>query len=134
MKLYGVFFETDRNPRWAMTRNKRQALKAARKAHGYVTAMNEPSGGGPWDAPTFKVCSDLIADYRVTHPAGTRVRLHPACEWFPRGAHYATISQAVYTEAITKHKDATPIRVKLELMGRDIRHAWIRLADIQEVL
>jgi hypothetical protein len=48
-----------------MERSKVRAVRAARKAHGYVTAMPLPDPSSRvWDAPTFRVCSDLIADFR----------------------------------------------------------------------
>ena len=48
---------------WARTNNKRQALAYARKHRGYVTRMAYASGNGAWDAPTFRACSDLLADF-----------------------------------------------------------------------
>ena len=57
--IYGVFFGT----KWALTTNKKQALAAAKKHQGYVTRMPYDSSRGPWDAPTFKVCSTLVADF-----------------------------------------------------------------------
>lgn len=67
--LYGLFWTEDRNGRtdvamWAMERSKRRALYHARTLHAVVTRMDLPYGNGVWDAPTFRVCSDVIADYR----------------------------------------------------------------------
>jgi hypothetical protein len=65
--LYGVFADdpTTGRPVWGMERSKVRAVRAARKAHGYVTAMPLPDPSSRvWDAPTFRVCSDLIADFR----------------------------------------------------------------------
>ena len=69
MNLYGVFFGT----KWAMTRNKRQALKYAKASRGYVGVIRNADGyGSPtaWDAPTFRVTMTMIADYsEVKHDA-----------------------------------------------------------------
>ena len=70
--LYGVFWtdstRADYTGRpiamWGMDRNKRRALHAGRKLRAIVTRMNLPYGNGAWDAPTFRACSDVIADYR----------------------------------------------------------------------
>ena len=59
MKLYGVFV----GRKWAMTRNKRQALAYARKTNGIVRVMPYPYDTHVWDAPTFTVCSDVLADF-----------------------------------------------------------------------
>jgi hypothetical protein len=61
--LYGIFWQTDR-PMWTMERSKTRALRYGKQVHGYVTRMPLPTSTA-WDAPTFKVCSDLIADYRT---------------------------------------------------------------------
>ena len=62
--LYGVFYQNAAGvPCWAMTRNRKSALRTAEARQGYVTRMNWP-GCSVWDAPTFRVCSDLLADYR----------------------------------------------------------------------
>lgn len=62
MYLYGVFAGT----KWGMTTNRKMAIKSAQTARGYITRMKYPVGNGSnvWDAPTFKMCSDLLADYR----------------------------------------------------------------------
>ena len=64
--LYGIFWsEGERaTAMWAMERSKKRALRHARKLNAYVTRMNLPCGGGSWDAPTFKACSSLVADFR----------------------------------------------------------------------
>ena len=63
MKLYGVFHtQSDGKYHWGYGTNKRVALKAAKAYHGIVTMM--PYNRTTWDAPTFRVCSDIIADYR----------------------------------------------------------------------
>ena len=63
MNLYGIFI--DDGNKWALATNKRQALRFAKERGGYVTQMRYPESNS-WDAPTFKVCSDMIADFRVT--------------------------------------------------------------------
>lgn len=65
-KLYGVFALINGKAVWAMARNKRVALRTARKYQGYVTWMPLPSPEARvWDAPTFLVSSDLLADFRA---------------------------------------------------------------------
>lgn len=65
---YAVFFKTKRGKEvWARTNNKRQALRFARLHSGYVTALDYHSGKGAWDAPTFKACSTLVADFTEDH-------------------------------------------------------------------
>jgi hypothetical protein len=75
--LYGLFWQEIRpdNPAlgsvsafryramWAMARNKRVALREGRKRSAVVTRMDLPQSTS-WDAPTFKACSDVIADFR----------------------------------------------------------------------
>ena len=77
--LYGVFGSVERTvsdhspsdlagktitvPIWCMVRNLRRAKRIARNCQGYVTRMPLPTTRS-WDAPTFRVCSDLVADYR----------------------------------------------------------------------
>jgi len=58
-KLYGVFVGS----KWGMTRNKRLALRTAKKHRGEVRSMPEPESTY-WDLPTFYVCSDRVADFR----------------------------------------------------------------------
>jgi hypothetical protein len=77
--LYGVFGTVNGTARWAMLRNKRRAVRLARLHSGYVTATPEP-GCAVWDAPTFRVCSDLVADFRPD-PC--------ACGQLASGAHKA---------------------------------------------
>lgn len=64
MKLYGIFWHESGRAMWALNRNRRVALRYAKSKHGIVSMMPEPSGGGAWDAPTFRACSDVIADFR----------------------------------------------------------------------
>lgn len=62
--LYGVFWTAENGKAmWSMSGNRRRALRAGRQWKALVTRMNLPSAGA-WDAPTFLVCSDVIADYR----------------------------------------------------------------------
>jgi hypothetical protein len=63
MKTYAVFLP---GQRWARTDNKRQAIRLAKQHAGYVTAMSCASGRGAWDAPTFRACSHLVADFTAT--------------------------------------------------------------------
>lgn len=64
MYLYGVFWVDPKGClMWAMGRNRKRAEHYARAVKGYVTRMRTP-GAEVWDAPTFKVCSELVADYR----------------------------------------------------------------------
>ena len=64
--LYGLFYnrKSDGKPMWAMERNGRFVARAARNVGGYVTRMPVSSSSGSWDAPTFRACSELYADYR----------------------------------------------------------------------
>lgn len=68
MRYQYAIFWTDpaRGAVWARALNRRQALRAARVGHGEVYAMRYPGAAADhgWDAPTFRVCSDRIADYR----------------------------------------------------------------------
>lgn len=62
MNLYGVFYGS----KWAMTRNKRTAIKAAKANHGYVIVHENAYGPGSvntWDAPTFRVCGRVLVDF-----------------------------------------------------------------------
>lgn len=61
--LYGVFWVESGRAMWGMDRSRRRALKAGRKYQAVVSRMDLPSTTY-WDAPTFRVCSDVIADYR----------------------------------------------------------------------
>jgi hypothetical protein len=68
--LYGVFFVDQITGRamWCLGRNKRAARRRARTELGYVIEVTNAFGyGAPsaWDAPTFKVCGNRIADYRA---------------------------------------------------------------------
>ncbi len=58
--LYGVFT----NKQWGMTTRKVEAIKVAKNWKAVVRVMPYPGGDYAWDAPTFRVCSDLLADYR----------------------------------------------------------------------
>lgn len=69
-QLYGVFIGT----KWALTRNKKKALTLAKENHGTVRAMPLPSGHYSWDAPTFRVSSDEIANYQQVQKAPRRIR------------------------------------------------------------
>lgn len=67
--LYGIFWTEEKDGRahvamWAMERNQRRAIRHGRRLQALVTRMHLPEGGGPWDAPTFRACSDVVADYR----------------------------------------------------------------------
>jgi hypothetical protein len=60
--LYGIFAGT----KWGMETNKRRAIKLAKANNAYIKVMKTP---GPeytaFDAPTFKLLSDMLADYRI---------------------------------------------------------------------
>jgi hypothetical protein len=58
--LYGIFVGS----KWAMTTNKGKALQLAKAEKGIVTSMPDPKGTAAWDGPTFRACSDVIADFR----------------------------------------------------------------------
>jgi hypothetical protein len=63
--LYGIFATTENGRRtWGMVRNGRLALRIGRRVKGEVYRMDLPGSNGPWDAPTFRVIADRIADYR----------------------------------------------------------------------
>ena len=65
-KLYAVFYTShDGKAMWGMHRNGRTARQIAKRVAGVLHAMPLPSREARvWDAPTFRHCSDLIADYR----------------------------------------------------------------------
>lgn len=67
--LYGVFAQQNGRNVWAMERNKRRALRLGRKLRGFVMAMPLPETAS-WDAPTFRACSDLLADFRSANKGG----------------------------------------------------------------
>ena len=48
---------------FALTYSMREADRMARESHGTVHAMPLP-GTRSWDAPTFRMCSEMIRDYR----------------------------------------------------------------------
>lgn len=61
MYIYGVFIGS----KWCMGRNKRRALKYARDNHGYVMRVTDCPEISAYDAPTFRVLGELVADYRT---------------------------------------------------------------------
>lgn len=62
---YAVFWQEQSRAAamWCRARTKRAAVAQARKVRGYVVRVNYGSRDA-WDAPTFKVCGDVVADYR----------------------------------------------------------------------
>ena len=60
MYLYGIFMGS----KWCMGWNKRKALKFAKQNKGEVRRMLDPKDTMSWDAPTFQICSEQIADFR----------------------------------------------------------------------
>jgi hypothetical protein len=63
--LYGIFAVTPTGrPVWAMSYNRRRADRLARLHTGYVTVMRDDPFVTTWDAPTFRVLSDVVVDYR----------------------------------------------------------------------
>lgn len=66
MNLYGVYVTIDGIDKWGLTRRKREALKFAKRHRGYVHKLDDSGWGSPssWDAPTFRVTADRIADFR----------------------------------------------------------------------
>lgn len=76
---YGVFFRLHGPEpqggyhslaRWARLTNKRDALRMAKRVRGEVRTML--ASGSAWDAPTYRVCSDLIVDFRRTGASSTK--------------------------------------------------------------
>lgn len=61
MYLYGIFVGST----WAMTRNRRIADRKARQVGGYVVRVTDAPEYHSFDAPTFRVLGDLVADYRT---------------------------------------------------------------------
>lgn len=49
--------------RWTRLTNKRAAVAYARRVGGYVVRVGYGSTDA-WDAPTFRVCGDVVADHR----------------------------------------------------------------------
>jgi hypothetical protein len=64
--LYGMFWTHPQTGEalWLLERNGRYARKAMRRLKGEVYRMDLPGSNGAWDAPTFRVIADRIADYR----------------------------------------------------------------------
>jgi hypothetical protein len=61
MNLYGIFIDDSRNPRWGMCRNKRQAIRLAKRNPGAtVRALKDLPEYHSFDAPTFKVLSTQV--------------------------------------------------------------------------
>ena len=61
MYLYGIFAGS----RWGIETNKRRALRLARANAALVTRMETYSARpSVWDAPTFRLLSSVIADFR----------------------------------------------------------------------
>lgn len=56
-KTYGVFLP---DGRWGRTNSLAEAKKAVDKYGGTIRSMSYLSGSGAWDAPTFRVSSDLV--------------------------------------------------------------------------
>lgn len=124
MKLYGIFY-TDRETGkalWAMERSKRRALQFAQLHYGYVTVMNDDPATRVWDRTTFIACSTQIADYRSDYHVGDRIRIHPASDWFMRGAIYATVT-AVPNATHPNY------RVQLENIA-PVKRVWLSPANI----
>lgn len=70
--LYGVFYvdPATGRPCWGLRTNRRRAVSAARAHKGQVRVIPNGMSRGiwgsvtSWDAPTFRVTSDLVADFR----------------------------------------------------------------------
>jgi hypothetical protein len=63
-QLYGFFLGGGRADRkWGMTYNRTEAFNKAAAHKGQVRAMRDPENSGAWDAPTFTMCSILLADF-----------------------------------------------------------------------
>lgn len=56
--------------RFALTRNKRQALKLAKRENAQVRSVNMSTSPASWDSPTFLMCSESVADFRFTRFSG----------------------------------------------------------------
>lgn len=77
MNLYGIFFGS----KWCMGRNKRRALAFARKHHALVGVIRNAFGygsNGAWDAPTFRVTMETIADFRPRQHSADCVKANDA--------------------------------------------------------
>ena len=59
-RLYAIFWERDGRPHWNMYRNGRSARQLGHKLGALVLSMPLPSGGGAWDAPTFRAVADRV--------------------------------------------------------------------------
>jgi len=75
MNTYGIFWQ--REPRtdsergdvqacamWALLTRKRDALRHGKRLGAVVGVMRNQTRYDVWDAPTFRVCMDVLADYR----------------------------------------------------------------------
>lgn len=158
MNLYGIFWNelthhtaecteaNDRSPRelctcpkpmWCMSRRKRDAIAKAKAMNGYVGVIRHAYGyGSPqsWDAPTFRVTMDLVADYRRTpidkqtaystdqqFTVGDRVELSPGCDLWVRGAKYGTVT-AIRKGLIMVRMDHKQVRKLIRTTPTLLRH------------
>ncbi len=67
IRHYGIFWTDPDHGRamWQRATSKRVAVRRARQVNGYVITVGHGRNMA-WDAPTFKVCGDVVADYRGT--------------------------------------------------------------------
>jgi hypothetical protein len=65
--LYGVFAGS----RFALTWRKWEALACAKREQGEVRRVPDTPEVTAWDAPTFRACSDPVADFRPLDHADT---------------------------------------------------------------
>lgn len=63
-QTYGIFWKEGDMQMWARCSNKRNALRFGKIKQALVTGMLAYGSRGAWDAPTFKACSDRVADFR----------------------------------------------------------------------
>lgn len=64
MKMYGVFVGGTRGGKFAITPNKRAAVRLAKKERGSVRViLDAPNDRAVWDAPTFWAVSRPLEDF-----------------------------------------------------------------------
>jgi len=68
--LYGIFILDSTVQKWCMSTNRKRALAFGKANRGLVTRMLYPRDTNSWDAPTFRACSDVIADYIYPQSTG----------------------------------------------------------------
>jgi hypothetical protein len=62
--IYGIFATIEGTRRFGLTRNKKVAIRLAKRHAGEVRVKPDLPEYVSYDAPTFRVLSDSLADFR----------------------------------------------------------------------